>query len=473
MAKRTGVLKKKAKVPVKRAAKATRAAKPVGGPKLLRLALPTPEERTLSNGLKVIAAQRGPIPLVSVRLLVRGGTTSDPEGKHGLTDFTTKLLRRGTRLLSAEQIDESVEFVGAHLSVGVGEDFLSLRLTTPSEHLEPMLDVLGQLMREPTFPEDEVESAKGRALAQLANDLDEPGLLADRALSRALWGTHPYAHDVVGSTAHVRTFTREDLVRHHRETMGPRVALLLAVGELHPERFFAAAERALGAWSGGPSAPLEAPRMERAAMHGKIIVVDKPDQTQVQVRLGSLSYHRGHPDHFPGYVMNAALGGGFTSRLVEQIRVNRGLSYGVGSGFDTLKAGGSFSINTFTKTETTRELLDVALGEVEKMRTRGMTPVELERTQTYLSGLYPLRTETNEAIGNGLGDIQMYGLPADWMTSFRERIHDVTVREANAVAKRWLFPEGQTIALVGRAEEIDRQVKDLGALEVWKPSDLE
>jgi zinc protease len=442
-------------------------------PKLAGLRLPQLHERTLPNGLQIIAARRGPIPLATIRLVIRGGSTADPEGKHGLMDFTAKLLRRGTRSMAAEEIDEAVEFVGASLGIGVGEDFMSLRVTAPSEHMEAMLEVLGKLVREPTFPETEVESARNRTLAQLANDLDDPALLADRAMSRAMWGSHPYGHDVVGSTAHVRTFTRDDVVRQHRDAVGPKVSMLIAVGELDPQRLFAAAEKAFGSWTGGPEAPRVAPLMERAALHGKIVIVDKPDQTQTQVRLGALAFKRGHPDHVPSHVVNAALGGGFTSRLVEEVRVNRGLSYGVGSGFDTLMGGGSFQISTFTKTETTREIIDVSLGEVEKLRKKGLTSAELERIKTYLAGLYPLRTETNEAIAGGIGDIRLYDLPAEWIESFREWIHAVTPKQVTEVARRWFLPDGAAFSLVGRADAIAKQVKGLGPVEIWKPSDLE
>jgi zinc protease len=442
-------------------------------PKLAGLRLPELQERTLPNGLRIIAARRGPIPLAAIRLVIRGGATCDPDGKHGLTDFMAKLLRRGTKSLRAEEIDEAVEFIGASLGIGVGEDFMSLRVTAPSEHMEAMLEVLGQLVREPTFPEAEVESSRNRTLAQLANDLDDPGLLADRAMARALWGDHPYGHDVVGSTAQVKTFTRDDVVRQHQAAMGPKVAMLLAVGELEPERLFAAAEKAFGSWTGGPEAPRVASPRERAVMHGKIVIVDKPDQTQTQVRLGALAFRRGHADHVAAHVVNAALGGGFTSRLVEEVRVNRGLSYGVGSAFDTLHAGGSFQISTFTKTETTREILDVTLGEVEKLRKKGVPAAELARTQTYLAGLYPLRTETNEAIAGGIADIQLYGLPPNWIESFREWIHAVTPKQAAEVARRWFLPDGCAFSLVGRADAIAKQVKGLGPVEIWKPSDLE
>ena len=220
------------------AAKAVKAVKKVARkaePAPAAVRLPALHESTTSSGLKVLAAQRGVLPLVAMRLVIRAGSSVDPADKHGLSDFTARLMRRGTAKMSADELDETIEFVGASFSVGSSEDVLSLFVTTPAEHFPDMLAVLGQLVREPSFPEREVELARERALAGFVNDLDDPSVVADRAFTRALWGNHPYGHDVGGSAAHVKTFTRDDLVRFHRERMGPRVALLSVVGAVDPE----------------------------------------------------------------------------------------------------------------------------------------------------------------------------------------------------------------------------------------------
>ena len=303
------------------------------------LKLPTTTETTTSSGLQVLAAERGPLPLVSMRLVLRAGSSTDPKDKHGLADFTARLLRRGTARMNADAIDEAVEFVGASLAAGVSEDLMSLYITTPAEHFSAMLSVLGQLVSEPIFPEKEVELARERSLAQFANDLDDPSTIADRAFTKALWGDHPYGHDVGGSASHVRTFTREDVVRFHRERIGPRGALLVVVGAVKPELVAAEAEKAFAGWT-QPSrtSPLVVPPLERVALAGRVILVDKPDQSQSQVRIGGPGYRIGHPDYFAATAMNIALGGGFTSRLVNEVRVERGLSYSVGSYFDTMSA---------------------------------------------------------------------------------------------------------------------------------------
>jgi zinc protease len=180
------------------------------------------------------------------------------------------------------------------------------------------------------------------------------------------------------------------------------------------------------------------------------------------VRIGGPGMRLGHPDYFASTAMNIALGGGFTSRLVNEVRVERGLSYGVGSYFDTMIAGGAFAISTFTKTGSTREILDVVLGEVAKVRKDGLTPKELKSAQTYLAGIYPMRTETNDSVSSVLADIRVYGLGDDWVEKFRDRLRAVTPKQVKEVAAKYLFPKLPLIVLLGKASEVQKQLKGLG-----------
>ena len=437
------------------------------------LKLPAVERRVTPEGLTVLSAQRGPLPLVSVRLVIRAGSVLDPAGKQGIADFTARLMRRGTKSRKAEAIDEAVEYVGASLGLGCSEDAMFVALTTPAEHLADMLQVMAALVREPTFPEDEVASARTRVLAHLATDQDDPAALADRAFSRAAWGDHPYAHSPLGTTRSVKGFTRADLVKFHAERVGPRVSTLVVVGQFEHDALVKAVEAAFGGWRAGPDDAPAPPTFEGLPAAGRVILVDKPDQTQVQVRLGGVGMRRGHPDAIPAAVMNTALGGGFTSRLMSEIRVKRGLTYGVSSGFGGLKAGGHFEVSTFTKTETARELIDVALTELSKARDKGITAKELATARTYMSGLYPLRLETNDAVASSIADVEFYGLGVDWVEKYRSRVAAVDVRAAADVARRYLLAKDPLIVLVGKASELKAAVKGLGKVEVLKASEVE
>jgi zinc protease len=428
--------------------------------------LPARASFTTADGLEVDVARRGRVPLVAIRLVVKCGSARDPRPRLGLADFTVRLMRRGTKRFDADALNEAVEFVGGSLAVFASEDFVALAITTPAEHLGEMLEVLGEMVREPTFPQGDFDTERARTLAQFANDLDDPGLLADRALQRAVWGLHPYGHDVSGDRTSVQQLTRQDVVSFHRDCFGPRVSRLVLVGAVELVSARPLVERAFAGWRGGPTEAVVPPALERAPGAGKVLVVDRPDQTQAQVRLGALAYRRGEPVTFPAQVMNAALGGGFTSRLVREVRVKRGLSYGVGSSFETMRAGGSFSVSSFTKLKTTQELLQVTLGEVARMRDRGPSLVELKKAQEYLAGLFPLRVETNEAVASAIADLWLYALGEDWVDSYRARIRSVTRAEAREAARRFCFPHPPAVVLVGPADALQRAGESLGEVSV-------
>jgi zinc protease len=437
------------------------------------LKVPPREEASTTTGLKVIVARRGPLPLVALRLIVRSGSAFDPAGKLGLADFTARLMRRGTKAMTADEINEAVEYLGASLATTAGEDYLSVAISAPAEHLVPMLEVMGQLVREPTFPQGEVDSAKKRVLGQLANELDDPGSIAERAFVSSFWGAHPYGHELLGRAADVKGFTRDDLVAFHREKMGPRVSTLVVVGDVDPRQVFAAAEKAFAGWTQGPAASAVLPTLSAPSSPGQILLIDKPDQTQTQVRIGSMGVPRGHPDYFPIMAFNTVLGGSFTSRLVTQVRVKRGLSYGIGSHFDGLLAGGMFAVSTFTKTQATREILDVTLGEIAKMRAKGPTAVELATAKSYVNALYPARVETNEGISGSLAEIAVYGLSADYVETFREKLDAVTRAQAADAAQKYLFAKEPLIVLVGNASQVRPLVESLGPVTVRKVAELE
>jgi len=417
-------------------------------------------------------ARRGRVPLVSIRLVVKAGAAADAPNRLGMADFTVRLMRRGTEHLNADALNEAVEFVGGTLAVFATEDFVALAVTTPAAHLRGMLDVLAQMVREPAFPEREFDTERDRTLAQFANDLDDPSLLADRALQRAVWGTHPYGHDVAGLRASIEQLVRDDVRRFHQERFGPRVSRLILVGAVDASTARPLVESAFGHWQGGPEQPFIPPAQERVAAAGQVLVVDRPEQTQAQVRLGGLGYRRGDPATFAAQVMNAALGGGFTSRLVREVRVKRGLSYGVGSSFEPLLSAGSFSVSSFTKVDATRPLLDVILYQVEQMRLHGPTQREVAKAQEYLAGLFPLRVETNEAVASAIADLWVYALGTDWVDRYRSRVRDVTRAGAAEVAQRFCFPLQPATVVVGPAELLVRATEGLGPVRVVSAREL-
>jgi zinc protease len=278
---------------------------------------------------------------------------------------------------------------------------------------------------------------------------------------QASFGHHPYGHPPEGRVRELRSARRGDVAAFHRGHYGPSAATLVVVGTAPAGEVLALARKRFGRWhaENGVAAPVQPPALPRTT----VVVVDKPDVTQSQVRIASGGFARRSPDYHAGVVASALLGGGFTSRLMEAIRVNRGLSYGVRSRFATSAAGGLFFISTFTEVETTAEIIDVALEETARFCDGGPTAEELERMQAYLCGLFPLSLETHEQLAEKLADLALYDLPDEEVSAFRERVRAVGPEQAREVARRY-FPVGDRLVVaVGPAKAIAR------SLERWGP----
>jgi zinc protease len=428
------------------------------------IGLPPMEEERLPNGARVVVARRAGVPLAAVRLLVRAGAALDPAGRHGLAHLVAQAARRGTRRRSGRRIDEEIEGLGSELGAGADEDAASFGLSAPAEWLPQLLDVVVDVATAPTFPKDEVERLRRREVASLAHDLDEPGTIADRAMLMAAYGDHPYGHPVEGRARHLAAMRRPDAAAFHRRWYGPDATTLVIVGAVDPARALRLARRHLAGWRPAaktpPALPPPAPR-ER-----EVWVLDKPDATQAQVRIAAPAIPRRSPEYFPAVVANTILGGGFTSRLMEAIRVNRGLSYGARSRFSMSREAGIFYVSSFTKTESTAELVEVALDEIRRFRDGGPTAEELERAKGYLCGLFPLSLETHGQIAEKICDMSLYGFGIEEVAGYRERVRAVTADACREVARRHL-PEGRgAVVAVGPAKALAPALARFGPVRV-------
>jgi zinc protease len=429
-----------------------------------RIPLPPIRREALPNGLRVVVAERQGVPLAAVRLVLRGGASLDPRGRSGLAHLTALTARRGTRRRSGPEIDLAVESLGADLGAGVDEDATYFGLSAPVEALPRCLDILADVAIAPAFPPSEVQRLRRREIASLAHDLDEPGVVADRAMLHAAYGDHPYGHPPEGMSRDLGAVRRGDVVALHRAAYRPPSALLVVVGKVEASEVLSLVRRRFGAWKGpdGDAAMPGPPARPRPA----VVVVDKPDVTQAQVRVASAGFARRSPDYFPGIVASTLLGGGFTSRLMEAIRVNRGLSYGVRSRFATSGAGGIFFVSTFTKVDTTGEIVRVTLDETARFCEGGPTTEEIERSRSFLCGLFPLSIETHDQLADKLADLALYDLPDDEVSGFREHIRAVTPEAARDAGRRYFPLEERVIVAVGPAKAIVHQLEPFGPVRV-------
>jgi zinc protease len=430
-----------------------------------------------ASGLKIVAIQKKGLPLFHARLSLPAGTCEDPPGKAGLAQFTVDLLRRGTRRRSARDVDDLIESMGAQLFSDASLEEAALGLTVPSELAERALDALLEVTLEPLFDEQEVSAARRRTIASLQSDLDEPASVAGRAVATLGFGpAHPYGHPGQGFKRDVETFVREDALAFHATRYQPRGSLLAVVGPAAPAELLQLAQRQLAQWkwpTPAQRAQLKFDTLRTDSEPLRAIVIHKADATQAQVRIVSPGVARNTPRYAEAVVMNNALGGGFTSLLVDAIRVDRGLSYSVASRLHLNRRAGLCVFGSFTKNETLRELVDVALELMRSYASTGPSEELLQKSRQYLAGLFPLGLESHEALAEQIADCLLDGLGLQHLTTYRQRVLAVTREGAREMAAL-LSPAkpGAQLIVVGDAANASKALDGLCPIEVRQLEDF-
>lgn len=418
-----------------------------------QIRFPAFEEKTLANGLRVVAIEHHETPAVSAQLILPAGKVYEPAAKAGLASATAELLTQGTQSRSAQDIAGAIDSVGGNLSTNASSDAGVVAVRVTSDQLDLGLELLADVVLRPSFPQEEIERWRRQALNALQIQQNDPNYVADVAFLRALFGAHPYGQPSAGTPESLRGLTREDLTAFHQRQYVPNGAILAIVGDIRPADAFARAERAFGAWKKGeePKAPAVTPGSTGAGGR-RIVVVDKPDAVQTQVRVGHLTIPYKDPALFAAEVYNSVAGGGSNARLYEEVRRKRGLSYGAYSDLSPRRMAGSFMATTSTKTESTVEALEQVLGVLGALEQTPVPAEELTARKTFITGSFPLQIETPEGIAGQVLEAMFYGLGRDYLESYRDRVQAVSAADLQTFARR-LDPRASTIVLVGKASE--------------------
>lgn len=432
------------------------------------------EEKVLGNGLRVVVIEHREVPAVTVQMLLRAGKVFDSAAKAGLASATARLVREGTATRSSQQISQAIDSIGGSLDSYGSWDSAGASLQVTSDQLDPGLDLLADLVLHPSFPAEEVERWRRQTLNGLQVQQEDAGYLADAAFGRAVFDGHPYGLPEDGTPGSVASLTRDDLVAFHREHYVPNQAILAVVGDVKAADAFTKVERAFGAWPRGKEHAI--PKIQAARRDkSRIVVIDMPDAVQSEIRIGQVGIAFADPDSFVADVYNSVLGGGTSSRLYQEVRSKRGLSYGAGSSFVKTIEPGSFEASTFTKTDSTVQVLEVMLETMRVLEKTLVPAAELEARKTYLSGVFPLQIETPLGIAAKVLEAMKYGLGRDFIESHGSRIDAVTAEQVRSFAERRIHPESALIVVVGHAAAFlpDLQ-KKLGPAEVipYKELDL-
>jgi zinc protease len=427
-----------------------------------------PERSVMKNGLTVMVLSRPGLPLVQMQLQLPSGSIADPPGKEGLASLTAALLARGTTRRDADAFAEQVEFLGGALDGSASLERSTVAGEFAARDFEAGLGLLAEMVREPVFAEGQFERERGLALAGVESMADDPETLAGAAFSRWLWGTHPYGRPKEGTAASLKSLTRADVVAFHRAQYVPGRAILILSGDITLARARGALEKAFGSWRGAPAKTV-AVAAASPFKGRRVLLVDKPDATQSQILLGNVALRRADPAFEPLSVANAVLGSGYTSRLVDEVRVKRGLTYSIHSAIGGGRAAGSLYVATFSKNEAVVDTLNLVIDLMRRMRADGPAAAELEKGRNYVAGLYPLRIEAPDALAGEMLDVEFFGLGKGYIDGYQGRIRAVTLEQARAAAARFVPADDLAIAVVGPAETLAGPLGAFGPVTV-KPA---
>ena len=413
---------------------------------------------TLDNGLRVIMVDHHELPIVAIELMVKAGSVHESREKPGLAHIVAQLLREGTRTKESLEISESIDFIGGSLSVDCGYDTSSVATTALVRHFDTILDLLSEVVRFPAFNAKEIELHRNKTITAILREKDNKASIAGRHFSEMLYGEHPYANPPVGTTKGLESISREGIVQFHKTHYLPNNSILTVVGDIDYEKTLAGIKKAFGDWKSGTISKQTLPPVPKIDGY-KIRIVNKPDLTQTEIRLGHMGIARDDPDYFALMLLNHIFGRGPASRLYTKVRSEKGLTYGANSGFAARKLRGPFYIRTYSKNETAVETLRVVLDELKKLKSGGVTKEELESAKSFFVGHYPLSMETPSQIASKVVVQEFYGLPEDYIDKYLDNVMAVSRKDIEGAIKRVLDPGNMVITLVSRSEEILKETK--------------
>ncbi|MEW5847369.1 MAG: pitrilysin family protein [Myxococcota bacterium] len=423
-------------------------------------------EARFGNGMRVLLVENHKLPTVVISVMFKGaGGYADPAGKAGLAAMTAALLREGTRTRSAKDIADQVDFLGASLGASADWDRATVNASALSRDTATILELMADITLRPAFKAEEVERRRSQVLGAITQSLDDADGLAVKAFQRFLLGTHPYGFPLIGLHKTVSSITRDDIAAFHAANYRADNAVLVVAGDFKPDTLLPMLEKALGTFRPG-TVPAPPPAPEPVPRKARILLLDKPDLTQAKITFGHLGIPREHPDYYAAVVMNTILGGGgFLSRLSNVVRSKLGLTYNIRSGFDARKLGGTWSITSFTRTETAVDAIKAAMAEIDRLQQGGVTSKELSEIQGYLVGSFALGMETPEARAGLLLSADLYNLGLDYIRTYPTKIRAVTAQDVARAAQSLLNVGILRFVVVGNASKLEAALSTLGTVE--------
>ncbi|OUS07397.1 peptidase M16 [Rhodobacterales bacterium 52_120_T64] len=405
---------------------------------------------TSEGGITAWLVEEHSIPIVSIDILFRGGASIEPDDKQGATYLMAGLLEEGAGQYDAIEFLEATEALAARFSFDTSRDLVSISATVLRENLNPSMDLLRVALTEPRFDEIAFDRVRAQVNSIIRRAETNPRSMGGSRFRSLAFGDHPYARDLEGTLESIAALSPQDMHKTHQAALTHDRLVVGVVGDITPEEL---AKLLDTVFSTLPESSSEIVALTTMQASGGVDIIDHPSPQSVAI-FGHAGIMRDDPDYIIAYVMNHILGTGFTSRLNQEIREKRGLTYGVGSFLAPYDRAALYMGSISSSNENIAEAIDLIRDEWAQLTDQGVTQEELEAAQKYLTGSYPLRFDSNGAIASILAGLQFADLPIDYITTRNDGVNAVTVEDINRVAERLVQPENLRFVIVGQPEGI-------------------
>jgi zinc protease len=410
----------------------------------------------LENGMVLLLAEKHDIPVVTMNMVIKAGSTSVPADEPGLASITASLLAQGTTKRTASQISREIDFIGGSLSASGGNDFASASLRVLTRDIRKGLDLFSDVLMHPVFDQQEIDRKIKETLAEIQRQKEEPQVVADEAFDKAVFGGNAYGRTSDDVAAYLPKLTRQDITSFYSSRYVPNNAIIAVVGDVNEREIVPLLNEYFKSWK-KKGLPLPASVPPPVIEKTFVKKIDKK-VTQANIAMGHIGISRENPDYYAVSVMNYILGsGGFTSRLMDNIRDNRGLAYDVRSSFAAQKEPGSFMVTIQTKNESANAVIAETLKEIRRIRTEPVSEKELNDAKAYLTGSFPLKMDTSAKIAGMLTSIEIFNLGLEYPIKYPNVINAVTREDIQRVAGKYLHPDAMAIVVVADQEKAKLQ----------------
>jgi zinc protease len=422
------------------------------------------EVQKLNNGLTIMWIADQQLPYVGFQMLIKSGSAADPAGKEGLAAFTGHLLEKGTKKRSATRIANDLEQIGSGFEIGIEPDYSIAASSSLSFNRDQALNEFSEILLQPSFPAKEIERQRELVLASLQKIADRPQSFAEYQLPRFMYGQHPYGHESAGTSGSVKKLKAADVQKFYADNYVPGNAVLAVVGQFD-DAFKKAVADKFGQWKSKKVSVNMIPAFP--SWEGTdVLLIDRDDLNQAQIEIAFKGVPRNIPDYMELRAALKILGESMGSRLFDEIREKRGLTYHINAWFDPRLQTGPMGIYTFTRTDKINETVEETLKSYRNFVAHGVTDAEVEQVKALIKGQFPRIFETPEALAHQLLLLDLYKIPGDFLTNYLANADALTKGSINAAVKKYFDPNNLKILVYAPRAKAEASLRKLGKVEV-------